>query len=220
MVTTITIGTYPSPPKFSMPLGDPLTPFLSHPLPQVTTDLLSVTIVCIFYHFIPVESYNMYYFSLGFFLKNFFYILDRERLSTSGWGAEKEGDTESEAGSRLWTVSTEPDTGLKLTNCEIMTWAEVRCLANWGTQVPLFCSLNWFSSFLPAQCWLPFSRGPQFPFGKSPVFILYPLVGRVNFGKQLPSWKVKESHPYVCLPFSHSLYGPVWPKLSPSDALS
>ena len=36
-------------------------------------------------------------------------------------GAEREGDTESEAGSRLWAVSTEPDAGLKLTNCEVMT---------------------------------------------------------------------------------------------------
>ena len=36
-------------------------------------------------------------------------------------GAEREGDTESEAGSRLRAVSTEPDTGLELTRCEIMT---------------------------------------------------------------------------------------------------
>ena len=35
--------------------------------------------------------------------------------------AEREGDTESEAGSRLQVVSTEPDPGLKLTDCEIMT---------------------------------------------------------------------------------------------------
>ena len=40
-------------------------------------------------------------------------------------GAEREGDTESEEGSRLQAVSTEPDAGLELTNCEIMTWAEV-----------------------------------------------------------------------------------------------
>ena len=33
----------------------------------------------------------------------------------SGTGAEREGDTESEAGSRPWAVSTEPDVGLKLT---------------------------------------------------------------------------------------------------------
>ena len=43
-------------------------------------------------------------------------------------GAEREGDTESEAGSRLRAVSTEPDAGLELTNAgleltdhEIMT---------------------------------------------------------------------------------------------------
>ena len=35
--------------------------------------------------------------------------------------AEREGDTESEAGSRLGAVSTEPDAGLELSNCEIMT---------------------------------------------------------------------------------------------------
>ena len=39
----------------------------------------------------------------------------------SGGGAEREGDTESEAGSRLPAVSTEPDAGLELTNREIMT---------------------------------------------------------------------------------------------------
>ena len=39
----------------------------------------------------------------------------------SGGGAEREGDTESEAGSRLQAVSAEPDMGLKLTNHEIMT---------------------------------------------------------------------------------------------------
>ena len=36
-------------------------------------------------------------------------------------GAEREGDTESEAGSRLRAVSTEPGAGLELTECEIMT---------------------------------------------------------------------------------------------------
>ena len=38
-----------------------------------------------------------------------------------GGGAEREGDTESEAGSRLWAISPEPDTGLELTSCEIVT---------------------------------------------------------------------------------------------------
>ena len=36
-------------------------------------------------------------------------------------GAEREGDTESETGSRLRAVSTEPDVGLKLMDREIMT---------------------------------------------------------------------------------------------------
>ena len=36
-------------------------------------------------------------------------------------GAEREGDTESEAGSRLRAISAEPDAGLELTDCEIMT---------------------------------------------------------------------------------------------------
>ena len=39
----------------------------------------------------------------------------------SGEAAETEGDTESEAGSRLRAVITEPVTGLELTNCEIIT---------------------------------------------------------------------------------------------------
>ena len=35
-------------------------------------------------------------------------------------GAEREGDTESKAGSRLLADSTEPDLGLELMNHEIM----------------------------------------------------------------------------------------------------
>ena len=36
-------------------------------------------------------------------------------------GTERKGDTESEAGSRLHTVGTEPDVVLEPTNREIMT---------------------------------------------------------------------------------------------------
>ena len=39
----------------------------------------------------------------------------------SGGGAERQGDSELEAGSRLRAVSTEPNLGLELTDCEIMT---------------------------------------------------------------------------------------------------
>ena len=47
----------------------------------------------------------------------------RQRQSTSGEGAERrrEGGTESEAGSKLWAVSTESDTGLEPMNPKIMT---------------------------------------------------------------------------------------------------
>ena len=38
-----------------------------------------------------------------------------------GRGREREEDTESEAGSRLGAVSTEPKAGPKPTSCEIMT---------------------------------------------------------------------------------------------------
>ena len=38
-----------------------------------------------------------------------------------GRGRGRERDTESEAGSRLCAIITEPDMGLQLTNCEIMT---------------------------------------------------------------------------------------------------
>ena len=39
----------------------------------------------------------------------------------NGRGAEREGDTESEAGSRLQAISPEPDAGLEHTDCEIVT---------------------------------------------------------------------------------------------------
>ena len=78
---------------------------------------------------------------LSFFLKKKFffnvYFWDRERQSMNGGGSEREGDTESKTGSRLWAVSTEPDAGLEFTDREIMTWAEVRHLTDQATQAPL-----------------------------------------------------------------------------------
>ena len=53
--------------------------------------------------------------------KNFFYIdlflRDRAQVEER----QKERETESKAGSRLWAVSTEPDVRFKLMNREIMT---------------------------------------------------------------------------------------------------
>ena len=80
------------------------------------------------------SSFPVYFFFLNFFLM-FIYFWDRDRVWAGG-GAEREGDTKSKAGSRLWTVSTEPNAGLELTNCKIKTWAKVGCLTYWATQVP------------------------------------------------------------------------------------
>ena len=72
-----------------------------------------------------------------FFLNVYLLLRDRERQSMSIGGAERqEGDTESKAGSRLRAVSTEPDTGFKLTDCEIMTWAEFSRPTDCATHAP------------------------------------------------------------------------------------
>ena len=57
------------------------------------------------------------------FFLTFIFETERDRAWTRE--VQREGDTESETGSKLWAVSTEPDAGLELTNWEIMTWAEV-----------------------------------------------------------------------------------------------
>ena len=61
-------------------------------------------------------------FFFNFFSKFFIYFWDRERQSMNGGGAEREGDTESETGSRLRAISPEPDAGLELPDREIVTW--------------------------------------------------------------------------------------------------
>ena len=50
----------------------------------------------------------------------FIFLRERERARV-GRGKEREGDTESEAGYRLQAVSSEPNAGLELMSCEIMT---------------------------------------------------------------------------------------------------
>ena len=49
------------------------------------------------------------------------FIFERERAHASRGGAERGGDTESKAGSRVPAVSTQPDVGLELMNREIVT---------------------------------------------------------------------------------------------------
>ena len=60
-----------------------------------------------------------------FLFFNFFNVYsllrDRETQSVSRGGEERGGDVESEAGSRLRAVSSDPDAGLELANRAIMT---------------------------------------------------------------------------------------------------
>ena len=70
-----------------------------------------------------VKNHSTTYRSYNSLKKFFFnvYLFLRKRQSASGGEAERGGDTQSETGSRLRTVSTEPDLGLELVNCEVMT---------------------------------------------------------------------------------------------------
>ena len=87
-------------------------------LPGPLQQSISFIPMCVFcFIFINIFFLNVYFFERG--------------------GDESEGDTESEAGSWLWAVSTEPNARLEPTNCEIMTGAKVGCLTEWAAQAPL-----------------------------------------------------------------------------------
>ena len=69
----------------------------------------------------------------------------RERERERGRASVRAGEGQGERGqgipSRLCTDSCEPDVGLKPTNRQIMTWAEVESSVDWPTQVPPSFSL-------------------------------------------------------------------------------
>ena len=68
-----------------------------------------------------MRSLVVLFFFLNFFFQRFYLFLG-QRQSMNGGGPEREGDTESETGSRLRAISPEPDVGLELTDREIVTW--------------------------------------------------------------------------------------------------
>ena len=73
-------------------------------------------------------------FFLFFFLM---FIFERERETEHGQGGGRErGRHRTQSSSRLCADSTEPNTGLKFTNREMMTWAKVGRLTDWATQMP------------------------------------------------------------------------------------
>ena len=114
----------------------------------------------------------------------FIYFWRRDTQSASGGGAEREGDTESEAGSRPWAVSTEPDAGLELTNCEIVTWFEVGRLTDWATQVAYLILVLLFQFVFLSP------RTRLFLTGKLPVWIIFIWMKYVKWPKVWSSFRV------------------------------
>ena len=64
-------------------------------------------------------SLTNFFFNLIFFSTFIYFWGDRERQSMNGGGAEREGDR-IQSRLQALAVSTEPDAGLELTDCEIM----------------------------------------------------------------------------------------------------
>ena len=97
------------------------------------------------------------------------FIFKKMLMFILGGEWQRERDTESEAGSRFWGVSTDPDEELELTNRELMTWAKVRRLTDWATQAPLqalfyriFLILGLSDYFLVIRfSWSPRSLSPS-----------------------------------------------------------
>ena len=101
---------------------------------------MALSSYCVFDFFFNNDGRNPLEFYAFFFFNVYFWERDRVLV---GEGQRKR-ETESELGSRLWAVITEPDQGLELLNHEIMTWGEVRCLTDWATQTPhrILCLKN------------------------------------------------------------------------------
>ena len=73
----------------------------------------------------------------------FYFIFERARARE---GRERDRDTESEAGFRLWAVSTEPHVGLEPMNC-VRSWPELKSNAQpTATQVLQECFIFKFCS--------------------------------------------------------------------------
>ena len=112
------------------------------------------------------DRYHMVSLFFLFFFLTFVYFWDRERQSMNGGGSEREEDTESETGSRLWAVGTEPDVWLEPKDREIMTWAKVGRLTDQATQASLACS-----QFLRVSYALALSHSNLFFFPSPPPWV-------------------------------------------------
>ena len=72
--------------------------------------------------YLQIQVTDIEYMKILLFKKFLMFLFLSDRQSMSMEGAEREGNTESETGSRLWAV-TQSQCGLESTDHEIMTWA-------------------------------------------------------------------------------------------------
>ena len=78
------------------------------------------------------------------------FICERESVCTQAGEAQREGDTEFKAGSRLWAVSTEPNAGLESTELwnEMSQSQMLNQQSNPGApQIPGFKSQEFLNTF-------------------------------------------------------------------------
>ena len=87
-------------------------------------------------------SRDSHLFIFTFFMFLFIFERERKRDQARAGKGQRQGDTEFEAGSRLWADSRKPNVGLEPMNHEIMTRAEVGLSTNWATQAPRDSSFN------------------------------------------------------------------------------
>ena len=106
----------------------------SHPVQLSLSTTQEINYFSNFYHYRQLSRVRTFWQCIFFLMFTYFW----ERQSVSGAEAEREGDTESQASSRLRAVSTEPDARLKPTNRKIMTWVEVGHSTDWATQGALW----------------------------------------------------------------------------------
>ena len=130
-----------------------------------------------YFTILPLTVFEKRYIIIkaNFFL--FFFFWERERAQVNKgqrerertrilWGTEgrerEVGITHTKARAYPKQGSNSPEAGLKLMNCEIMTWAKVRCLTDWPTQVSLKAS---FVEVLFTSVWC-LSSGMEIESGK------------------------------------------------------
>ena len=72
------------------------------------------------YHEIPLHTHYDGLF-VYFFFNVYLFLRETERERVRAGKGQRERGNETGIPSRLWVVSAEPDVGLELTSCEIMT---------------------------------------------------------------------------------------------------